>query len=157
MADDKLRQQLTASLNEGHAHITFAKAVENFPLDRVGDRPAGIPHSAWELLEHTRIAQNDIVRFSRDGHDYVEMKWPDEYWPQSPAPLRAGDWEQSVRSFQQDLAEFVKMVMDPNRDLFEAFPWGDGQTLLRESLLIIDHNSYHLGQLLLVRRAVSRA
>ena len=153
--DTELREQLVEVLNGGHAHATFDQVIDGFPLDRIGERPAGMAHSAWELLEHLRIAQNDILRFSRSS-DYREMKWPDDYWPESSGPVDRSAWHNSVNAFHQDLAAFEQLVLDPSRDLYKPFPWGDGQTLLCEALLILDHNSHHLGQLLLVRRALER-
>jgi hypothetical protein len=147
-----LRKHLIDLLQGGNAHITFADAVKRFPADRAGVRPSGSPHSAWELLEHLRIAQEDIVRFSRGPKGYVELKWPDDYWPPSPAPKSTAEWKKSVDAVRHDLEEFIALLNDPGRNLFEAFPWGSGQTLLREALLIADHNSYHVGQLMLVRR-----
>jgi hypothetical protein len=98
-----------------------------------------------------RIAQNDILRFSLSA-DHVSPSWPEGYWPSHPAPEHDGDWNKSIRAFRKDLAEFIALVRDPAQDLYKKFPWGDGQTLMREALLIADHNSYHLGQLVLVRR-----
>jgi hypothetical protein len=149
--DAGLLTHLIALLEGGNAHITFDDTIKNFPAERAGVRPPGSPHSAWELLEHLRIAQADIVLFSR-GKDYVALKWPDDYWPPSQAPKSKSEWAESIRSVRKDLANFIEMLKDEERDLFEPFPWGDGQTLLREALLIADHNSYHLGQLMLVRR-----
>ncbi|HUI54653.1 MAG TPA: DinB family protein [Bryobacteraceae bacterium] len=149
--DRALRTQLIQLLRGGHAHATFDQVVRGFPLDRIGLRPEGAPHSAWELLEHMRIAQNDILRFSQSA-DYVSPKFPEGYWPASAAPERDSQWQASIRAFRKDLGEFEKMVLDPAQNLHRKFPWGDGQTLLREALLIADHNSYHLGQLALVRR-----
>ena len=150
--DAVLRKHLLALLRGGQAHATFDDTVRGFPLDKIGVRPSGLPHSAWELLEHLRIAQNDILVFSRSA-DYKPIKWPDEYWPKAPQPERESQWEESAQAVRDDLAEFEKLLQDPGRDLYAPFPWGKGQTLLREALLIADHNSYHLGQLLLVRRA----
>jgi hypothetical protein len=151
--DQRLRKQLGELLRGGHAHATFDKVVEGFPLDRVGIRPSGMPHSAWELLEHMRLAQDDILRFS-ESDKYEPMKWPDDYWPTSPGPERPEQWAASIKKFHADLKAFQTLLNDPARDLYQPLPWGDGQTLLREALLIADHNAYHLGQLLLVRRAV---
>ncbi len=153
-ADSALREQLIALLEGGHAHATFDQAVKGFPADRIGVRPEGAPHSAWELLEHMRIAQEDILRFSQSA-DWVSPKWPEGYWPPAPEPARPADWNHSVRAFRKDLAEFEEMLRDPARDLHRKFPWGEGQTLLREALLIADHNAYHLGQFVLVRRLLS--
>jgi hypothetical protein len=150
-SDTAWREQLVQLLRGGHAHATFDDVIRDFPLDRVGVRPAGAPHSAWELVEHMRIAQKDILEFSRSA-EYVSPQWPEGYWPKSPAPKRESQWNESVLAFHHDLARFEALIQDPAQDLNRKFPWGDGQTLLREALLIADHNSYHLGQLVLVRR-----
>ena len=149
--DSALREQLVQLLRGGHAHAVFDDAIRDIPLDRIGARPTGAPYSAWELLEHMRIAQNDILEFSRSA-EYVSPQWPEGYWPKSPAPERESQWNDSVIAFRRDLGAFEAMIQDPSQDLNRKFPWGDGQTLLREALLIADHNSYHLGQLVLVRR-----
>ncbi len=150
-ADANLRKHLIDLLDGGNAHITFSDVVKDFPIDHAGVRPQGSPHSAWELLEHLRLAQADIVEFSA-SKEYVEKKWPDDYWPSAPAPKNKHAWDASIRSVHEDLQKFIAMLNDEQRDLFAPFAWGDGQTLLREALLIADHNSYHLGQLMLVRR-----
>lgn len=150
-SDRTLREHLIHLLEGGHAHATFDSAVRAFPVDRAGVRPPGLPYSAWELLEHLRIAQNDILRFSVSA-DYVSPKWPEGYWPSSPAPQTESQWARSVRAVRKDLAEFQALIRDPKQDLYRKFPWGTGQTLLREALLIADHNAYHIGQLVLVRR-----
>jgi len=154
-SDPALRQHLIDALQGGHAHITFDDAVKGFPFDGAGVRPRGLPHSAWELLEHMRLAQEDILRFSQSA-DHQSPKWPEGYWPKSPAPESQAQWDKSVRAFRKDLKEFESMVKDPAHDLFQPFPWGDGQTLLREALLIVDHNSYHLAQIVQVKRLVSK-
>jgi hypothetical protein len=152
MANDvALREHLVKLLEGGSAHATFDSAVRGFPLDRTGVRPKGLPYSAWELLEHMRIAQQDILRFSVSA-EHESPKWPEGYWPAGPAPEKRSHWARSVKAIRQDLAEFEALVRDPKQDLWRKFPWGDGQTLLREALLIADHNSYHIGQLVLVRR-----
>ena len=150
-SDSAIREQLVQLIRGGHAHATFDDVVRDFPLDRIGIRPPGAPHSAWELLEHLRIAQKDILEFSRSA-DYVSPHWPEGYWPKSPGPKRENQWKESVAAFRADLVAFEAMIQDPSQDLNRKFPWGDGQTLLREALLIADHNAYHLGQLVLVRR-----
>lgn len=151
--DSALRKQLLELLDSGNAHAKFEQAVEGFPLKRVGVRPEGSPHSAWELLEHLRIAQHDILEFSLSA-DHQSPKWPEGYWPKSPAPEREEQWNESVRSFKADRKAFEALLKDDARDLNRPFPWGEGQTLLREALLVADHNAYHLGQLVLVRRLV---
>jgi hypothetical protein len=164
--DSALRKNLIDLLQGGNAHITFDDALNGFPVDKANVRPEGSPHSAWELLEHLRIAQHDIVAFSAGfgpgsgkapPKDYVELKWPEGYWPASLGPRSPSEWEASVSAVRENLARFVETLRDPKRDLFEPFPWGDGQTLLREALLIADHNAYHLGQLMLVRRMLEAA
>jgi hypothetical protein len=151
--DSALRQRLLELLRGGQAHTDFNDAVKDFPVERAGIRPPGLPHSAWELLEHLRIAQQDILRFSQSG-EHVFPKWPEGYWPASPAPENAQQWNASVSAFLADLAAFEELIQNPENDLYQPFPWGDGQTLLREALLAADHNAYHLGQLVLVRRAL---
>jgi hypothetical protein len=151
--DSVLRDQLIELLDGGQAHVTLDDAVNGFPLNQIGVRPAGSPHSAWELLTHIRIAQHDIVRFSQSA-DHQSPPWPKGYWPSSPAPKDESEWNASVLAIRQDLDAFKAMLRDPQHDLLGRFPWGDGQTLLREALLLADHNSYHIGQLMLVRRLV---
>jgi uncharacterized damage-inducible protein DinB len=149
--DSGLRQHLIELLTGGHAHATFDSAVRGFPQAKIGTRPKGFPYSAWELLEHMRIAQNDILRFSQSA-EHVSPAWPEGYWPGKAGPEKAGQWARSVRQFREDLEEFRGMVSDPKQDLYRKLPWGTGQTFLREALLIADHNAYHIGQLVLVRR-----
>lgn len=167
MQDSELRKHLLQLLEGGQAHPTFEATANGFPIEKAGIRPAGSQHSAWELLEHIRIALEDIVRFSgamdkrpssakaRDlPKGYVALNWPDDYWPMSPSPKNTDQWNESVAAVKKGLAAFTRLIEDPKRDLVEPFPWGDGQTLLREALLIADHNAYHLGQLMFVRRMI---
>jgi hypothetical protein len=146
-----LRQQLVENIKSSNAHAEFAKAVEDFPAELRGKRPKGSPHSPWELLEHMRIAQWDILEFSR-AHNHKSPDWPSGYWPPSPEPPDEKAWEKSIKQFRHDLDAFCKLVSDKSTDLFAPIPHGSGQTILREALLIIDHNAYHLGQLVLARR-----
>lgn len=152
-AGSALRDELVALLHAGHAHMSFDQAVRGFPVDRAGIRPRGLPHSAWELLEHIRRAQLDILRFSQSA-DYVSPPFPEGYWPESPAPEAPSKWTASIRAYRKDLAELEAMIVNPAQNLHRKFPWGSGQTLLREALTIADHTSYHVGQLVLVRRLV---
>lgn len=146
-----LRRHLLDLLHGGQAHTSLDDALRGLPLDQAGIRPAGSPHSVWELLVHLRIAQHDILRFSQSA-DYQSPPWPKGYWPASPAPASESDWKECAGAIRDDLAAFEGMLDDPAQDLFRPFPWGDGQTLLREALLIADHNAYHVGQIVLVRR-----
>jgi hypothetical protein len=148
---DALRKHLIELLRKSHAHAGFEAAVKGVPADKMGVRPHGLPYSAWELLEHLRLAQRDILEFS-ESDKYQSRTFPDDYWPKSPKPENATAWEKSVQSVLADRDEFIALLEDPKRDLYAPFPWGEGQTLLREALLIADHNAYHIGQMVLVRR-----
>ena len=146
-----LRRHVLELLNGGHAHATFDQAVKNFPINLRGKKPKGAEHSPWQILEHLRIAQWDILEFSRDpGHKSPD--WPSGYWPVKPAPPDDKAWDKSVRAFRKDLKALCERVGDENTDLFAAIAHGTGQTWLREALLAADHNAYHLGELVLVRR-----
>ena len=149
--DSPLRDQLVQLLRGGHAHATFDDAIHDLPLDRIGVRPVGSPYSAWELLEHMRIAQWDILEFSRDAK-HVSPDWPAGYWSATQAPPNAKAWDKSLKSFAQDLEAMKKLVASNKTDLFAQIPHGTGQTILHEALLVADHNAYHLGQVLTVRR-----
>ena len=149
--DASLRQHLLELLNGGHAHAEFDTAVRNLPAALRGKRPNGAEHSPWEILEHLRIAQGDILEFSRDpGHQ--SPAWPSGYWPATPEPPDDKAWDKSVRAFRRDLKAMSDLVQNPATDLFARIPHGNGQTILREALLIADHNAYHLGELVLLRR-----
>jgi hypothetical protein len=148
---DPLRQQLTALLAKAEAHVDLESALKNFPPELRGQKPAGAPHSPWQLLEHIRIAQWDILEFSRNAR-HKSPKWPEGYWPKTEAPPDGKAWDKSVRQTLADLKEMSALVGDLKHDLLAPIPHGDGQTLLREALLVADHNAYHLGQLVMVRR-----
>ncbi len=146
-----LREHLANLLRMKGAHATFHATVTDFPAHLRGTRPAGAPHSAWQLLEHMRIAQEDILDFSRNP-GYQEKKFPDDYWPVEEAPPNEEAWDASVQQFQSDLKEMQALVADTKHDLMAPIPHGQGQTLLREALLIADHNAYHVGQLMFLRK-----
>lgn len=146
-----LRAELDRLLSGHGAHADFDAAIEEFPAKLRGARPEGSPHSAWQLLEHMRIAQWDMLEFSRDPK-HVSPDWPDGYWPKSAEPGGPADWDKSVKSFHRDLKAMRDLVADPKADLFTPFPHGDGQTLLREALQVADHNAYHVGELIFLRR-----
>ena len=149
--DAALREQVVELLTGGHAHATFEQAVKGLPLELQGKRPKGAEHSPWEILEHLRIAQSDILEFSRNPK-HESPKWPEGYWPESKAPADDKAWDKSVRAFRKDLKEMCDLVQDEKTDLFAKIQHGDGQTILREALLTADHNAYHVGELVLVRR-----
>lgn len=133
------------------SHIDFDSAVKDFPVEARSAKPAGAPHSAWELLEHMRIAQHDILEFSRDPK-HKSPKWPVEYWPKTEAPPDAEAWDATVKSFKQDARALDSLIEDARQDLLQPFAHSDGQTLLREALLVATHNSYHLGQLMFLKK-----
>ncbi len=146
-----LRSHVLYLLGGGGAHVKFDDAIAGLPAKLRGKRPAGLEVTPWGVLEHMRIAQWDILDFCRNPK-YREMKWPDDYWPKTDGPPSAAAWEKSVNSFRADGKGMEVLVKNPRTDLFARIPWGDGQTYLREALLVADHNSYHLGQLITVRR-----
>ena len=151
--DKALREHLRSLLSGGNAHADFEATVKDLPPEARGRRPEGSPHSPWELLEHLRLAQWDILEFSRDpGH--VSPEFPAGYWPAAQAPPDEEAWNTSVGGFRRDLAALVALVMDESTDLFARIPHGDGQTILREALLTADHNAYHLAQIVDVLRAL---
>lgn len=149
--DSALREHLVQLLIGSHAHVDFNAAIQGLPIELQGKRPAGAEHSPWELLEHLRIAQWDILEFSRDA-THQSPEWPGGYWPPTAAPPDEHAWEKSVRAFRRDLKALCELVTDPATDLYAKIPHGDGQTILREALLTADHNAYHLGQLLITRK-----
>ena len=150
-AHKPLRDQLVAMLTGENAHANFDSAVKDMPPAQRGARPAPDSHSPWELLEHLRIAQWDILEFSRNpAHQSPE--WPGGYWPQSPELPDAAAWDRSVAAFRADLKATADLVSNPATDLFARIPHGEGQTILREALLVADHNAYHIGQLVLIRK-----
>jgi hypothetical protein len=146
-----LREHLLYLLKGGGAHASFEDVIADFPENLRGEKVPGLPYTAWMLLEHMRIAQWDILEFSRDPK-HVSPEFAAGYWPKTEAPPDATAWAESIRKFQQDLTTMQALVGDAKTDLSAPFPWGDGQTVLREALLVPDHNAYHMGQLVAVRR-----
>ena len=149
---DDLRKHLVNLLNMDGAHIDLDAAVRDFPAELRGVKPSGAPHTAWQLLEHMRLAQWDILEFSRDAK-HVSPKWPEGYWPSSDAPASDAAWKESIAKFRKDLQRMKALLNNASEDqLYAPIPHGEGQTLLREVLLVADHNAYHLGQLMYVRK-----
>jgi DinB superfamily len=149
--DQTLREHLLSLLTGGQAYAKFDDIVADFPPDLRGKKLKGMPNTAWMLLEHMRIAQWDILDFSINPK-YKAMKFPDDYWPKKEAPPTAAAWNNGIKEFKKDLKAMQDLIADPKTDLYQKIPWGDGQTILREALLIADHNAYHLGQLVTLRR-----
>jgi DinB superfamily len=150
---DELRKQLVALLDGGQAHASFEDAVADFPVKLRGVVPEGLPYSAWQILEHIRIAQKDILDFSAPPTGgYHGMKWPDAYWPKEAEPPSAEAWDKSAAQILSDREKLKALILKPEADLAKPFLWGTGQNLLREALLVADHAAYHLGEMIVVRR-----
>lgn len=149
----RIRELLLEQFSGKNAHVDFDSAVDNLSLKDIGIKPQGFPHSIWELVEHIRIAQHDIVAFSQDP-DYSSPSWPDGYWPESPKPMDEQAWNDTLAAIKRDHRTMVGIIKDETNNLLEPIPHGDGQTLFREAMLIVDHNAYHIGQIVLIRRAM---
>ena len=152
MSDDVLRDQLITLLRGGEAHAPIEDVIRGFPAEHAAVRVDGVVHTPWRLLEHLRIAQWDILEFSRDPR-HVSPEFPRGYWPEGDAPPSPDAWDASVERFCADLEAMEDLVADPTNDLMAPIPHGDGQTLLREAMLVADHNAYHVGQLVLIWKA----
>jgi hypothetical protein len=151
--DKPIRAHLLSLLKGGNAHMTFAEAVEDFPEVHINTRFTNSTYSAWGLIEHIRRTQLDIIDFMRNPK-YKEISWPDDYWPPSGKKATKREWENTVRAFNANLKELEKIVKSPKTKLYSKIPWGDGQTVLREILLVADHNAYHIGEFAIMRQAM---
>ena len=152
-SNDPLLAQLLALLRGGQAHAGFDAAVKDFPIEDRGKVPANLPYSPWQILEHLRIAQKDILDFSAPPTGgYQHLEWPEAYWPKTAEPPAPNSWDQSIAAIRADREKFEALLTKPNADLYKPFLWGTGQNLLREALLIADHNAYHVGELIVIRR-----
>jgi hypothetical protein len=149
--DQTLRDHVLYLLRGGGAHVDFEAAIAGLPVALRGAKPPGVPHTPWRLLEHMRLAQWDILEFSRNPK-HVSPEFPDGYWPKTDAPPDGAAWDKSVEAFRTDLKSMCDLVANASTDLLARIPHGEGQTILREALLLADHNAYHLGQLLVIRR-----
>jgi hypothetical protein len=154
-SDDAItREQLTDLITKGNAHATFDKVIEGLPFKDLGVKPGNLPYSIWNLVDHIRITQWDILEFSRDPH-HKSPKWPDEYWPKEDAPATEMEWQKTLKQIKKDRDDFIELIKNPSSDLFTPFPHGEGQNLLREALLIADHTSYHSGEIIVLRRLLN--
>jgi uncharacterized damage-inducible protein DinB len=147
----ELREQLVELIKGGSAHLDIKAALADFPADQRSIKPSRAPYNAWQLLWHLNFTLHDLLDFCTKPK-YLAPKWPDEYWPKDEQPPSEKAWDYTLRALQADLAEFEKMIMDPAQNMYATIPWGDGQTFLREVLLAADHNSYHLGQIVLLKK-----
>jgi uncharacterized damage-inducible protein DinB len=147
----ELREQLVELIRGGSAHVDVKTALADFPADKRGVKPAGAPYNAWQLLWHMQVALHDLLDFCTNPK-YLTPKWPDDYWPKDEQPPSTDAWEKTLRALEADLAAFEKLTMNPAQSLYAKIVWGDGQTILREILIAGDHNSYHIGQIVLLRK-----
>ena len=152
--DKALREHLLYLLRGGGAHLDFESAVKDFPVASINRKVEHLPYTAWQIVEHMRIAQWDILEFSR-GAAHTSPPWPEGYWPAPGEEADEAVWRRSLASFRADLGAMEALVADPSQDLYAPIPHGDGQTLLREALLVADHNAYHLGALVVLKRLLA--
>ena len=148
--DKVIREQLVSFLKGGHAHATFEETLKNFPMDRINDIAPNTDYTPYRLLEHIRITQWDIINFIQNP-EYKDLKWPDDYWPKEGKKATATDWKKSVSAYKKDLETFIKLLQNPKTDLYKKIPHGTGQTILKEALVVIDHNSNHIGEFGILR------
>jgi hypothetical protein len=155
MADDQkaLRDELVFQLTRGNAHMPLDEAVADFPMDRINDKFPNGTYSAWCLLEHIRITQWDILDFMRN-RDYAEIEWPKDYWPEPGTQATPQQWRETLDAFIADREALIAIVNDPATDLYAKIPWGTGQTVMREILVVTDHNAYHVGEFAIMRQAM---
>ena len=153
-ADKVVREQLLYLLRGGNAHLTFDQSVADFPLEHINTQPPNVPYTPWHLLEHIRIAQLDILEFVRDP-DHVSPPWPDGYWPALVEEADEAQWGRTLSDFRADLRALQNLVEDPNTDLYADLPHAPGYTVLREILLVVDHNAYHIGEFAVLRQVMS--
>ncbi|HEU5052551.1 MAG TPA: DinB family protein [Hanamia sp.] len=138
-------------LNKGNAHVSLDDSLEDIPFEHLGKKPHGLPYSLWQVAEHIRIAQSDILEFSRDA-SYQSPEWPEGYWPKETKPGSEEEWKKCLDLIKKDRKEFINLLQNSSENLFTVFAHGDGQTLLREALVLADHNSYHTGEIIVLRR-----
>lgn len=154
MQNDKLlRKELISYVEHPHTHMTFADAVKNFPEKLMNEKPHGLPYTFWQLLEHIRISQIDMIDFLQNAN-YKELSWPKDYWPDGDQKATAKMWNDAVKQYEKDIEKLKKIIEDPKTDLHAPIPHGQGQTIFREVLQIIDHASYHMGQFIVMRRLI---
>ena len=146
--------QLADLLNKGNAHVSLDEALENINFDLLGERPAGLPYSIWQLAEHIRIAQWDILEFSRN-ESYVSPEWPGGYWTKEASPASKEEWQKCVQQIKSDRETFIELITESGEDIYRPFDYGTGQSLLKEALVLADHNSYHAGEIIILRRLLN--
>lgn len=148
--NSEIIKELISFLTKGNAHATFNDAVKNIPFEDLGKKPGGLPYSIWQIVEHIRITQKDILDFST-GTNYKELNWPEDYWPRDAAPANEEEWNNSIKKINSDLDKFIELLKNSD-NIYQPFAHGNGQTLLREAILIGDHTSHHTGEIIVLRR-----
>lgn len=148
---DLLIENLEFLLNKGNAHVSMDKALDNIPIELLGEKPGGLPYSIWQIAKHICIAQSDILEFSRDP-SYISPEWPKGYWPSETKPKSEKEWKACVHQIKSDRQEFVDLLTQAGKNIYEPFQHGNGQSLLREALVLADHNAYHTGEIVIIRR-----
>ena len=151
---DTLVKNIVDLIEEGNAHVSLDDALKNIPFSLLGERPGKLPYSIWQLVEHVRIAQWDLLEFSRNAK-YVSPKWPDDYWPKEAAPKSVEDWKQCVKQISVDRKSFIELIQDAGENLYKPFEHGSGQSLLKEAFVLADHNSYHTGEIIVIRKLLN--
>lgn len=149
-----LVKNLVDLIEKGNAHVSLDKALENIPFSSLGEKPSSLPYSIWQITEHIRIAQWDILEFSRDAK-HVSPQWPEGYWPKEAAPKLEDEWKKCIKQIQSDRKSFTELIKGAGDNLFKPFEYGNGQSLLKEALVLADHNSYHTGEIIIVRRLLN--
>lgn len=155
MDQSKLKEELTAALGWQNAHVNFETATANLDLETLGDQSHGLPYTIWQLAAHIRFAQRDILEFCL-GSGYVEAKWPDDYWRAEKAPKSIEEWNKCIEDVKEDRARLASLIKDEERDLFQPFSHGNGQHLFREALLVMDHEAYHTGEIVVARKLLGK-
>ncbi len=146
-----LMENIVDLIEKGNAHVSLDEALKNIPFQLLGKRPKGLPYSLWQVAEHIRIAQWDILEFSRNAK-HVSPKWPEGYWVKETAPSSPGEWEKCLKQIKNDRKSFINLIKNAGDTLSHPFKYGNGQSLLKEALVLADHNSYHTGEIIIIRR-----
>ena len=148
-----IREQLVQRLRGRGAHMPFEQAVAEFPMDRINEKFPNSTYSSWALIEHLRLTQRDILEYCTNPH-YAHREWPKDYWPAEDAVATPADWQHTVEVFEAEVAQLIALVENPDIDLYAPIPWGGDHTVLREILIVMDHNAYHIGELAIMRQVM---
>jgi len=149
-----LIENIVDLIEKGNAHVSLDDALENIPFALLGEKPGSLPYSIWQIVEHIRIAQWDILEFSRNAK-HISPQWPDGYWPKEPVPKSKDAWNKCIEQIDADRKSFIELIKNAGDNLYEPFDYGTGQSLLKEALVLADHNSYHTGEIIIIRRLLN--